>query len=149
MGGGLHYLSAIVNEPEGVRDMDTITITRKALRQMRRDIENQHHIVMVETDWRYCDFLIHEGYERAQAQKREVASYPALRSHLISSPPADGEPPIYHHLDPVAIAADTTLVDDSAHLLEEQELQGWLLSEEQIKRYVEQITEAQESPLVF
>jgi hypothetical protein len=149
VGGGLHYLSAIVNEPEGVRNIDTVIITRKALREMRRDLENQHHVAMVETDWRYCDFLIHEGYERAQAQKREVASYPALRSHLISSPPASGESPIYHHLDPVTIEADTTLVDNSGQLLEERELQGWLLGEEQAKGYMDQITEVRQSPIVL
>lgn len=149
VGGRLHYLAAVVNEPEGMRDVDAVTSTRKALRQVRRKLEDQHHIVMVETDWRYCDFLMHEGYERAQAQKREVASYPALRSHLVSSSPSGGEPPIYRHLNPVAIETDTALGDNSARLLEEQELQGWFLGEEQARRYVEQIAEAQESSLVL
>lgn len=149
VGGGLHYLSAVVNEPEGMRDVDAVIITRKVLRQVRREVEDQHHIIMVEADWRYCDFLMREGYERAQAQKQELASYPALRSHLVSSSPSASEPPIYRHLDPAAIEADTALVEDSARLLEEQELQGWLLDEEQAKRYVEQITEARESPLIL
>ncbi|MBI3301518.1 MAG: hypothetical protein HYZ72_05490 [Deltaproteobacteria bacterium] len=149
VGGGLHYLSAIVNEPEGMRDVDAVTITRKALRQMRRELEDQHHIVMVAADWRYCDFLMHQGYERAQAQKRDPVSYPALRSHLVSSSPAGGEPLIYRHLDPAAIEVDTALVEDSARFLEEQELQGWFLDKEQAGRYLEQITEARESPLIL
>jgi len=149
VGGGLHYLSAVVNEPEGMRDVDTVVISRKMLRQMRKDLQDQHRVVMIETDWRYCDFLINEGYERAQAQEREVPSYPALRSHLVSSPPSGGEPPVYRHLDPEAIEADTTLVDDSVSLLEEQELESWLIDEEQARGYIEQITEARESPLVL
>jgi len=149
VGGGLHYLSAVVNEPEGMRDVDTVIISRKMLRQMRKELEDQHHVVMIEADWRHCDFLIYEGYERAQAQEREVASYPALRSHLVSSSPSGGEPPIYRHLDPMVIEADTTLVDDSACLLEEQETESWLVGEEQARQYVKQITEARESSLVL
>jgi hypothetical protein len=149
VGGGLHYLSAIVNEPEGMRDIDAVTITRKVLRQMRRQVEDRYRMVMIEADWRYCDFLMHEGYERARVQEREVVSYPALRSHLVSSSPSVSEPPIYRHLDPAAVEADTALVEDSAQLLKEQELEGWFLDEEQARRYVEQMTEARESPLVL
>src|SRR4051812_20850905 len=68
VGGGLHYLSALVNEPEGMRYVEGAEITRKGFRLMRQDLSDRHQITMLEVPWRYCDALMYEGYERAQAR---------------------------------------------------------------------------------
>ncbi|MGH7966039.1 MAG: hypothetical protein ACRERD_30180 [Candidatus Binatia bacterium] len=149
-GGGLHYLSALVNEPEGMRYVDTAEVTRKAMRMMREDLSTRHQITMIETDWRYCDFLMHEGYERATARNgKEVESYPALRSHLLSTPAQPVEIPLPASLDLGAIAADENLLATSVQLFEEPELQRWLLDHEQAHHYTDQITQVQDSPLVL
>src|SRR5713101_6906821 len=107
IGGGLHYLSALVNEPEGMRYVEGTEITRKAVRMMRQDLSTKHQITMIEAPWRYCDFLMHEGYERAKAHDgKDIESYPALRSHLLSSPAQPVAMPLPAGLDPETIAAD-------------------------------------------
>ncbi len=150
IGGGLHYLSALVNEPEGMRYVEGAEVTRKGFRTMRQDLSDRHQIIMIEAPWRYCDALMHEGYERAGSRDgKEIESYPALRSHLISTPAQPVEVPLPAGLDPEAIAADENLLATSVQLFEEPELQRWLLDHDQAHVYIDQISQAQESPLVL
>ncbi|MCS6926883.1 MAG: hypothetical protein NZ578_13370 [Candidatus Binatia bacterium] len=151
VGGGLHYLSALVNESEGLRYVEGAEVTRKALRLMRQDLSTQHQITMIAAPWRYCDFLMHEGYERAQARgsKEHVASYPTLRSHLLSSPPQPVDIPLPPTLMQDVLATTDTLLQTSARLFEELELRRWLLDATQVRPYLEQIAQAQESPLIL
>jgi hypothetical protein len=150
VGGGLHYLSAVVNEPEGLRYFDAAEINRKTLRQMRQDFNSRMHMSMVEAPWRYCDFVMHEGYERAKAKgEKEVDAYPALRSHLLSTPAIPAEVPLPTSLDTDAIVADDNLLLTSGQLFQEPELQLWLLDHERAHRYTDQISQVQESPLIL
>ena len=149
-GGGLHFLSSLINEPDGMRYVEGTEATRKMLRQARQDLNDNHRITMIEAPWQYCDFLMHEGYERAKAQdKKEVESYPAVRSHVISTPAEPQAVPLPDSLDRDTIGADENLLATSIQLAEEPEMQRWLFDAEQAKPYVEKITSAQESPLVL
>ncbi len=150
VGGGLHYLSALVNEPEGTRYVEGAEVTRKGFRLMRQDLSDRHQITMLEAPWRYCDALMSEGYERATARDgKEVESYPALRSHLISTPAQPVAVPLPANLDPEVITADESLLATSVQLFEEPQLQRWLLDHDQAHAYIDQIAQAQESPLVL
>jgi hypothetical protein len=150
IGGGLHYLSALVNEPEGMRYVEGAEVTRKGFRMMRQDLSDRHQITMLEVPWRYCDALMYEGYERARARDgKEIESYPALRSHLVSTPAQPVEVPLPASLDPEAIAADENLLATSVQLFEEPQFQRWLLDHDQAHSYIDQIAQAQESPLVL
>jgi hypothetical protein len=150
VGGGLHYLSALVNEPEGMRYVEGAEVTRKGFRLMRQDLSDRHQITMLEAPWRYCDALMSEGYERATAREgKEIESYPALRSHLISTPAQPVAVPLPANLDPEVITADESLLATSVQLFEEPQLQRWLLDHDQAHAYIDQIAQAQESPLVL
>jgi len=149
-GGGLHYLSALVNEPEGMRYVEAAEVTRKGLRAMRQDLSSRHQITMIEAPWRYCDFIMHEGYERAKARNgTNVDAYPAQRSHLLSSPASPAEVPLPASLNQETITADESLLATSAQLLEEPDMQRWFLDHERAHHYTEQIAQAQESPLIL
>lgn len=150
-GGGLHYLSALVNEPEGMRFVEGAEVTRKMLRTMRQEMADRMQMILVDAPWRYCDAIMHEGYERARARNgKEVESYPALRSHIAATPAQQPtEIPLGAGLDPDAILADEQLLPTSLQLFEEEEFQRWLLDPERMKPYLEQISQAQESPLVL
>ena len=52
-------------------------------------------------------------------------------------------------MDRQAIAADDTFLTTSIQLAEEPEMQRWVFDAEQAKPYVEEISSAQESPLVL
>ena len=150
VGGGLHFLSSLINEPEGMRYIEGTESSRKVLRQALQDLRENRGLPMIEVPWQYCDSLMNEGYERAKAQdKKEVESYLAARSHLLSTPAEPQTVPLPDSLDRDAIAADENLLATSIQLAEEPEMQRWLFDAEQAKPYVEKITNAQESPLVL
>jgi hypothetical protein len=120
------------------------------LRTMRQDILDRMGMVMIEAPWRYCDAVMQEGYDRANARGvKDIESYPALRSHVLSTPAVAAELPLPTSLDPEAIVADENLLATSAQLLEEPEFQRWLLEPERAHQYIEQIAQVQESPLVL
>jgi hypothetical protein len=117
---------------------------------MRQDLSERFQLTMAETPWRYCDFIMQEGYERALARGvQNIGSYPALRSHIIATPAQPVEVPLPAGLNRDAIAGDENLLATSVQLFEEQELLRWLLGPEQVKPYLEQISQVQESPLVL
>lgn len=150
IGGGLHYLSALVNEPEGMRFVEGAEITRKMLRTMQQDLRERMGMDMIEMSWRYCDAIMQEGYDRASAREvKEVEAYPELRSHVLSTPASPVEIPLPATLDREAIAADEQLLLTSPQLLQEPEMQRWLLEPERTHRYIDQISQAQDSPLVL
>jgi hypothetical protein len=149
-GGGLHYLSAVVNEPEGLRYFDFAEINRKKLRQMRQDFATRMQMVLVEAPWRYCDAVMYEGYERAKTKENKDAdAYLAFRTHLLTAPAQPVEVPLSTRLDTEAIATDVTLLQTSAPLLQEPEMQLWMLDHERAHHYTDKISQVQESPLIL
>lgn len=150
VGGGLHFLSSLINEPEGMRYIEGTEVSRKVLRQALQDLSDNRGVTLIEVPWQYCDFLMQEGYERAKAQDRkEVESYPAVRSFVLTTPTEPQTVPLPDSINRQAIAADENLLVTSIQLAEEPEMQRWLFDAEQAQPYIEKITSAQESPLVL
>lgn len=149
-GGGLHYLAAVINEPEGMHHAEAAEVTRKGFRAMREDIGTRFGFMMVAVPWRYCDFLMHEGYERAKARGvASVDAFPAHRSHLFSTPAQPAELPFPPSIEREAVANDAELLATSVQLFQELEMQRWFLDHERAHHYTDQIAQAQESPLIL
>ncbi len=149
-GGGLHYLAAVINEPDGMQHIEGAEITRKGFRTMREDIGTRFGFTMIEVPWRYCDFLMHEGYERVKGRgMTSVEPYPAYRSHLLSTPAQPAELPLPSSIEPEAVANDKELLATSVQLFQEPEIQRWFLDHERAHHYTDQIAQAQESPLIL
>lgn len=149
-GGGLHYLAAVINEPDGMQHIEGAEITRKGFRAMRDDISTRFGFTMIAVPWRYCDFLMHEGYERAKGRGlTAVEGYPAYRSHLLATPAQPAELPLPPTIEREAVAADPQLLATSVQLFQEPEMQRWFLDHERAHHYTDQIAKAQESPLIL
>jgi len=146
-GGGLFHLSVIVNEPAGLKEAVLAEVNRKGIRSLRQELEARHHIRLVEVDWRYCDAIAGEGYERArQAQQvsESAALYPQLRLQLFSS--AAEPPPV----SPVgAPGAEAEGLASSAALFEEEELRPWFLPEAVLAPYLARYRGLRDSPIVL
>ena len=67
---GVAHLFAVLNDPEGLREVALNTITRKALKAVRAELEERHELRLVDVDWHYADFLIHRAFEWASATSR-------------------------------------------------------------------------------
>lgn len=150
VGGGLHYLAALINEPAGIHHAEGTDLSRKDFRKMREDISSRFGFTMIAVPWRYCDFLMHEGYERAKGRGiATVEAFPAYRSHVFSTPAQPAALPLPSTIDRDAVANDAELLATSVQLFQELEMQRWFLDHERAHHYTDQIAQAQESPLIL
>jgi len=145
-GGGIWHLSTVVNEPLGLREAVLAEVTRKSIRGLRDELARRHHLRMVEADWRYCDWIASEGYERARAKGEappSAAQYPQLRLQLLTTPATPTDPPL-----PRTTGGDARLAE-SAALLEQEELRHWALGEDVLAGSLARYREIRDSPIVL
>jgi hypothetical protein len=146
-GGGLHHLSTVVNEPAGLREAVLAEVTRKRVRALRDELAARHRLRMVEADWRYCDWIAFEGYDRARRSGEApaaIAQYPQLRLQLFTTPATPVEPPL-----PASIDSGEARLAESASLLEEEDLAHWFLGEEDLASSLARYREVRDSPIVL
>ena len=149
-GGGLLAMHAIVNEPNGLRDVTVAEVARKALRRMQSDLEARHHLKMMPADGAYCDALVAEGWERARAAGavEAVGQYPTLRARLTNQAPIPLEPPLIMRVAGESFA-DPARAAEGARLLEERDFVTWALERPTLAPYLAEIAAARDSPLVL
>ena len=150
-GGGVLHLSAVVNEPAGLREAVIAEVGRKRLRALRDEIGKRHRVRLVEVDARYCDWIISEGYERARrsdALGEGAATWPQLRMQLFRRPPQPAPPPIESVLD-LSPADEETALAASAEVLGEADFQYWFLPEMVLEPWLRRYTELRDSPILL
>ncbi|HVN83769.1 MAG TPA: hypothetical protein VMW17_02885 [Candidatus Binatia bacterium] len=149
--GGIVHLLAVINDPEGLREVDLNQTTRKALRAARQELQTKHEIVLVEADWHYCDFLVNRAFRWAQARGGRIeGDYPGLRAQIVRSSSASDLPPlVLSKLDVATIRAQPALLAESAALAEEKEFRTWFFDPETLQPYLEAMLQAKDSPLVL
>jgi hypothetical protein len=144
-GGGLYHLSTVVNEPAGLKEAVLAEVNRKSVRALREELEARHGLRLVEIDWRYCDWIAAEGFERARQSgsvSESAAHYPQLRVQLFTKTAAPAGLPPRGEIGPASL-------DSSAALFEEAELQQWFLLEGLLAPYLTRYREIRESPIVL
>jgi len=117
--------------------------------RVREELARRHHLRMVEADWRYCDWIATEGYERSRgagALPSSAAQYPQLRLQLFTTPATPTDPPLPRI--PASESGPSSLAE-SAALLEQEELRQWALPEEVLAGPLERYREIRDSPIVL
>ncbi len=148
--GALLAMTAILNEPDGLRDVTLAELARKALKRMHADLRTRHHVQMVEAEGAYCDALVAEGYARARAAgaAEAVGQYPTLRARMTTHEPGARDPPLIARVAP-ELLADTVAAAEGATLLDLPELVTWQLERDVLAPHLAEIAAARESPLVL
>jgi hypothetical protein len=148
--GGLAHLFAVINDPEGLREVNLFETTRKALRASREELLRKHELRMIEADWRYCDFLIDRGFRWAAIHgKAGGGDYPGMRAKLIKAPVTAMQPLIFAHVDVGSVRGNPQLLAASAQLLEEKEFRTWFFDQETLKPYLDEAQRIKDSPLLL
>jgi hypothetical protein len=148
--GGVAHLFAVLNDPEGMREVDLSETTRKSLRAARQELMSRHELRMVESDWRYCDFLADRAFRWAVDAGRTVTGdYRSLRAQLIQEPATAMPPLVFSRMDVEAVRREPRLVAESAQLLEEDEFRTWFFDPTILKPYLDEMRQIRESPLVL
>src|SRR4029077_391644 len=143
--GGLSRLQGLTAERDGLVGANLTHVSRRELREERGDIERRSSIKLIEADYRLADFMLIEAFRRTpEARRGQGGNFLALRAEIL----ADSPPPDYRH--PVYDEFSGTLGQEpSPELLQEPELGGWIIAQEELKPYLEEVAEIRESPLVL
>jgi len=148
--GGLLVLTAIVNEPEGLRDVALAELGRKTLRRMEQDLRAQHGLRMIPIDAAYCDALLAEAYERARAAEVPgIGDYPTCRARMIADAPVPRGEALIERLLSSAELTSPAAIEHATALLGEHEFASWLLEEPVLRPYLDAILAVRDSPLLL
>lgn len=141
--GGVLHLFAVVNDPDGLREVALHSATRKTLKILRGELEQRHEVRLAPVDWRHADFLVRRAFDAARAAgTRMEGDYPALRAQWWREPAGATSP-----LPPPC--ADEAALGRSAEVLREPELRTWFRTAEDLAPFLEAFSGVQESPLVL
>ena len=147
--GGLAHLFAVINDPEGLREVNLFETTRKALRASREELLRKHELRLIAADWRYCDYLIDRAFRWAAERGQAGGDYPGKRAQLIKVPVTEMQPLIFRHVDAAAVRGNPQLLADSVKLLDEKELRTWFFEPETLKPYLDEAQRIKDSPLLL
>lgn len=141
--GGVLHLSAMINDPEGLREVVLQSTTRKTLKGLRDELERRHEVGLAPIDWRHADFLANRAFEWALAAgTRMEGDYRGARAQLSREAPATASPLPPPAADPAALARSTAL-------LAEPELRTWFRPVDELEPFLREIGGIQDSPLVL
>lgn len=148
-GSGIQLLQGMVSDREGLLQFGGALIRRKELRRMTQDIRKNHDITMISIPWEYGDRILYEGFEKAKSLGRSgMEEFPSLRAVFNPAKPKPFAHPVYSRLNTEGIRAGAWR-ELSRRLLDEPEFRLWVLDEDWMKPYLQQVEEAQESRLVL
>lgn len=148
-GSGIQLLQGMVSDREGLLRVGGALIRRKELRHMAQDIKKNHGFIMISIPWKYGDQILYEGFEKAKSLGRSgVEQFPSLRAIFNPTKPKPSPHPIYSRLDPDESRSGAWR-ELCRRILDEAEFRPWILDEDWVKPYLQQVEEAQESRLVL
>ena len=148
-GSGIQLLQGMVSDREGLAQVGGTVIRRKELRLMAQEIKKNHGVTMIPIPWEYADRILYEGYEKAKAPGRSgTEQFPSLRAIFNPAKPKSFPHPIYGLIESGGLRSGAGR-DLSHRLLDQPELQPWILDEDWVQPYLRQVEEAQGSRLVL
>jgi len=147
---GVAHLFAVLNDPEGLREVELSETSRKALRAAQQELFSRHELRMVEADWRYCDHLIDRAFHWATEKGHTISGdYRGFRAQLTKEPVHDVPSLARAQLDVDAVRADARVLAESETLLEEKEFRTWFFDPDTVRPYLDEAKQIKDSPLVL
>jgi hypothetical protein len=146
---GLQLIQAMLHSRDGLLRIGGARAPRKELRRMSQEIKAQHGVSMIAIPWEYADYVLYESYETAKARgQMGLENFHELRSVIATGRPKPVPHPVYAQLD-VDEAREGAWREASQRLLEEPELRSWVVTEDWLQPFLQQIQEAQTSRLIL
>jgi hypothetical protein len=146
--GGSLLVAAQANEPEGLRDVQAVDMSRKHLRAVRQRLAREGGVTLVAAPWVTVDALLVEAHERTTTRDR-ARDYLRVRAELTAEPPAAPAEPVSSHAPPPGLDEARALAAASAALLSEAPFAAWGPGAEAAAPFVAEIAALRDSPLVL
>ena len=146
--GGSLVVAAQASEPEGLRDVQTVDMSRKHLRAVRQRLAREGGVQLAAAPWLTVDALLVEAHERTTTRDR-ARDYLRVRAEVTAEPPAAPSEPVSSHARPPTLDEARTLAAASAQLLKEAPFAAWVPGTEAAAPFVAEIVALRDSPIVL
>lgn len=103
---------------------------------------------LVECPVPYAQRLVADAAARGMPEDPGERAVAEAVVHTVGQPPAEVAHPVYDVLDPLAVKWDPDLLPNTPHLLETEEVAGWVFPPERVAGWVDRRQDIESSPLV-
>ncbi len=148
--GGIYMLSVAINDANGLTDCFVRDTTRKRFSEHEATIREKDIAAWVEIPTEYARQLVQESVDTARSAGAGIPpSYP-IWAELIGEPPEPfGEALVYREVSGFEARMHPTLEAETPRLFEQPEIEAWFFHPEQIRKWVQQLSERTASRLLI
>jgi hypothetical protein len=149
-GRGLWVIHGVVSDREGIIDFSQEEMKRKEFRTFFKEVKEKNPFPIVEIEPSYVACLFAQAYQLNLEKKgASPQGYLQAKSEIERIKRDYAKPLIYSYLQADEIAGDDRLLRKGGDLLKADVFSSWRIEEEDIRSYVDDVREAEESKIVL
>lgn len=149
-GRGGAVMDGIISDTQGLVNFYGQEMTRKGIRIFLEEIQEKSPLPVVEMEASYVAFLFAQAYRMTLERKGTVPQdYPHLKGEIEKLRKDYERPLIYNYLPAEEIAEEDWLLKRGKELLKTDLFSSWRIEEDLIRRYADEVREADESKIVL
>lgn len=149
-GRGWRVFQGVTNEREGLVEFFSTEMTKKEMAGYLDEVRNNSPTPIIEMEASYVAFLLDEAYQLSLVRGRDVPQeYPPVKGEIEKVKKRYEKPLIYSIIKEEEIEGNEFLLDRAKNLFHIDFFSSWRLDEEEIKPYVEEVREAEQSRLIL
>ena len=149
-GRGLGVMRGVVSDREGIVDFSQEEMTRKGFRTFFKEVKEKNPFPIVEIEPPYVAFLFAQAYQLKVAKKGvPPQGYVQAKSEIERIKKDFTKPLVYSCLQTDDVAGDDRLFRKGGDLLKADLFSSWRVEEEDIRPYMDEVWEAEESKIVL
>jgi hypothetical protein len=149
-GRGLTVIHGIVSDKKGIVDFSRDEMTRKVFKSFFEEVQEKNPFPFVDIEPSYVAFLFAQAYHlNLDRKENPPQDYFQAKSEIESVKKDYARPLIYSTLLASEIGGDDQTMKKGGDLLKADLFSSWRIEEEQIRPYVDEIWEAEQSKIVL
>jgi hypothetical protein len=143
-------MEGVISDSLGLVNFSGGEMTRKGVRIFVEEIQKRSPFPLVEMEASYVGFLFAQAYRSTLERKEAVPQdYLRLKGEIEDVKKEYERPLIYSYLPSDGVAGENRWLGREGDLLKSDLFSGWRIEEELIRRYADEIQEAEESKIVL
>jgi len=149
-GRGGTVIEGVISDTQGLVNFSGEEMTRKGVRSFLEGIQKNSPFPLVEMEASYVGFLFAQAY-RSTLEKKEAVpqDYLRLKGKIEDIKKEYEKPLIYSYLPSDEVAGEDRRLGRGGDLLKGDLFSGWRIEEDLIRRYADEVREAEESKIVL
>jgi hypothetical protein len=149
-GRGGTVMEGVISDTLGLVNFSGEEMTRKGVRMFVEEIQKKSPFPLVEMEASYVGFLLTQAYRTTLARKEAVPQdYLRLKGEIEGVKKEYERPLIYSYLPSDEVAEEERRLGRGGDLLKGDLFSGWRIEVDLIRRYADEIQEAEESKIVL